>query len=433
MALAFHPPEPSHAQSPGRLPAHGPVVMRQSAQASPQAPAARCACGGSCPRCDEASPPQTKLAISDPGDSAEREADQVADEVMATASTPGIDRLSSGIQRFTGDGSGHSMPAPESVTRTLEGPGQPLEPAVRRHMEPRFGYDFSQVRVHLGGQAERSAHEIDADAYAVGRDLVFGAGKYAPDTSAGKHLIAHELTHVVQQTGAGLHRRLARYRSKGKDTIAFDAANETLTDAKKQPWVESIGIHFDKAAVDDGHKAAAKAAGQLEPRMPTGTLTAKYSAKSSTVPADIVLPIAGGSTMLGVGLTDRVKAAKVTRLEGLGYTDSENVRLGNLTDPVAKSGKGARYSKSGAGTMNYAIFFKGIQAVHQGLLNTGSHACVHVGNGTSMRDLNYHTRIGVTTVTVSYDSSVLADLCCHRKKTGNTSWNTNPCDSTKCP
>jgi hypothetical protein len=50
-----------------------------------------------------------------------------------------------------------------------------------------------------------------------------------------------------------------------------------------------------------------------------------------------------------------------------------------------------------------------------------------------MRDLNYHTRIGVTTVTVSYDSSVLSDLCCHRKKTGNTNWNTNPCESTKCP
>ncbi|MNQ73827.1 hypothetical protein D3C85_885710 [compost metagenome] len=434
MPPAFHPPEASRAQSPGRLSRSTPVVLRHPAQATSQAPppssTAHCACGGSCPHCGEASP---SLAISDPSDSSEREADQVAHAVMAADGTPGISRLASGIQRFSGDVGGQSIVAPESVNQTLAGPGRPLEPALRRYMEPRFDYDFSQVRVHLGNQAERSAREIDADAYAVGRDLVFGAGKYAPATSAGKHLIAHELTHVVQQTGAGPHRRLARYRSKGKDTIAFDAANETLTDAKKQPWVESIGIHFDKAAVDDGHKAAASAAGQLEPRMPTGTLTAKYSAKSSTVPADIVLPIAGGSTMLGVGLTDRVKAAKVTRLEGLGYTDSENIRLGNLTDPVAKSGKGARYSKSGAGTMNYAIFFKGIQAVHQGLLNTGSHACVHVGNGTSMRELNYHTRIGVTTVTVSYDSSVLADLCCHRKKTGNTSWNTNPCDSTKCP
>lgn len=137
--------------------------------------------------------------------------------------------------------------------------------------------------------------------------------------------------------------------------------------------------------------------------------------------------------MLGIGLTDRVKASEVKRLEGLGYMDSENVRLGNLKDPVVKTGKGARYSISGAGSMNYAIFFKGIQAIHEGLLNTGSHACVHVGNQSKIRDLNYHSRIGITTVTVTYDSAVLDDLCCHRKKTGNASWNTNPCEKTKCP
>ncbi|WP_375738678.1 DUF4157 domain-containing protein [Pseudomonas boanensis] len=360
---------------------------------------------------------------------------------MATPSVPAVSSVSSRIQRFAGHCTGQSIEMPENVNQTLASSGQPLAPALRQDMEPRFGYDFSHVRVHLGSQAERSAHEINADAYAVGRDVVFGSGKYSPETSAGQHLIAHELTHVVQQTGsagnanagAGVNRTLARYRSKGKDTIAFDAANETLTDPKKQPWVDTITIHFDKAVVDDGHKAAAKAAGQLEPRMPTGTLTAKYSTKSSKVPADVVLPIAGGSTMLGIGLTDRVKASKVTRLEGLGYTDSENVRLGNLTDPVAKSGKGARYSKSGAGTMNYAIFFKGIQAIHEGLLNTGSHACVHVGSQASIRDLNFHSRIGVTTVTVTYTNSVLDDLCCHRKKTGNSSWNTNPCEKTKCP
>lgn len=436
MVLARHSPEPSRTSMPATLSRQAPPTPGQPAPHAPGRPADRCACGGSCPRCGGTSPLQAKLAISDPEDRFEREADQVASAVLARSAPPGISHLSSSIQRSGGTPAGQSILAPESVMRTLESPGQPLEPAVRKQMEPRFGYDFSQVRVHLGSQAERSAREVDADAYAVGRDLVFGAGRYAPDTSAGKHLIAHELTHVIQQSGAAgadRHPTLARYRSKGKDTIAFDAANETLTDPKKQPWVETITIHFDKAVVDDGHKAAAKAAGQLEPRMPTGTLTAKYSAKSSTVPADVVLPISGGSTMLGVGLTDRVKASKVTRLEGLGYMDSENVRLGNLTDPVAKSGKGARYSKSGAGSMNYAIFFKGIQAIHEGLLNTGSHACVHVGSQSSIRDINYHTRIGVTTVTVSYDSSVLADLCCHRKKTGNASWNTNPCNSTKCP
>jgi len=407
-----------------------------------QRKADRCACGGSCPRCQEQLPNQTKLAISEPGDISEREADRIAGEVMATPAVPAVVGASSRIQRFAGQATGPMDAVPDSVNRTLANPGRPLERALRQDMEQRFGYGFSDVHVHVGDQAERSAHDVGADAYAVGRDIVFGAGKYEPGTAAGKHLLAHELTHVIQQTGstgsssaaaASKNRRLARYRSKGKDTIAFDAANETLTDPKTQPWIENITIVFNAATIDTGHKAAAIAAGQLEPRMPTGTLTAKYSAKSSTVLPDVVLPIAGGSTMLGVGLTDRVKASKVTRLEGLGYTDSENIRQGNLTDPVATTGKGARYSASGAGTMNFAIFFKGIQAIHEGFLNAGSHACVHVGSQPAIRDINHHSRIDVTTVTVTYDSAVLDDLCCHRKNTGNARWNANPCEKTKCP
>ena len=132
MALAFHPQEPSRAQSPGRLSRSAPVVMRQPAQATSQAPpqssTAHCACGGSCPRCVEASSP---LAISDPSDSSEREADQVAHEVMASDGTPGISRLASGIQRFSGNTGEQSIVAPESVNETLAGPGQPLEPLPR--------------------------------------------------------------------------------------------------------------------------------------------------------------------------------------------------------------------------------------------------------------------------------------------------------------
>lgn len=382
---------------------------------------------------------QRKLAIGASNDALEQEAEQVAHQVLAAPGRPHAGAVAPRIQRFSGSAPQGAAAAPASVDAALASPGRALEPALRQDMEQRFGHDFSRVRVHADAAAQTSARDVNAQAYTVGRDVVFGSGQYAPGTAAGRHLIAHELTHVVQQRGAsgeptsGSAQTLHRYRSKGKDTIAFEGADETLKDAKTQPWVEHIDIQFDKAVVDDGHKAAALAAGQLEPRMPTGTLKAKYSTASSSVPADIVMPIAGGSTMLGVGLTDRVKNSKVSRLEGLGYTDSENVRLGNLTDPVAKKGKGARYSASGAGTMNYAIFFKGIQAIHEGLLNTGSHACVHVGTRSLIRTLNHHTRIGVTTVSVSYSGAVLSDLCCHRKKTGNTSWNTNPCGSTKCP
>jgi hypothetical protein len=385
---------------------------------------------------------QPRLIVGPSNDPLEQEADRIADQVMTAQSHSAVGSVHPQIQRFSAHSSAEGIFAPPSVERVVASPGRPLESSLRRDMEHRFGHDFSKVKVHSDTTAGQSAREVDADAYTVGPDIVFAQNRYEPDTTTGRHLLAHELTHVIQQTASegssangvdGRDRRLSRYRSKGKDTIAFEGADETLTDPKKQPWIDSIDIVFTAGIVDTGHKADAKAAGQLEPRMPKGTLTAKYSSKSSTVLADIVLPIVGGSTMLGIGLTDRVKDVKVKRLEGLGYMDSENIRRGNLKDPVSTKGKGARYSASGAGSMNYAIFFKGIQAIHEGSLNIASHACVHVDAQSSIRTLNHHSRIGVTKVSVSYDSSVLTDLCCHRKNTGNTNWDANPCEKTKCP
>ncbi len=89
--------------------------------------------------------------------------------------------------------------APVGVSRVLASPGQPLEGETRALMEPRFAHDFSGVRVHTDGQAAESARAVDAQAYTVGRHLVFSAGHYAPATAAGRALLAHELTHVVQQ------------------------------------------------------------------------------------------------------------------------------------------------------------------------------------------------------------------------------------------
>src|SRR5258707_2748065 len=88
---------------------------------------------------------------------------------------------------------------PPIVHDVLNSPGQSLDIGTRTFMESRFGYDFSRVRVHTDEQAERSAHSVNALAYTVGRDVVFGTGQYTPETMSGKKLIAHELTHVVQQ------------------------------------------------------------------------------------------------------------------------------------------------------------------------------------------------------------------------------------------
>lgn len=88
---------------------------------------------------------------------------------------------------------------PSIVHEVLRSPGQPLDPATRAFFEPRFGHDFSQVRVHTDAKAAESARAVNALAYTVGRDMVFGVGQSALGTSAGKRLLAHELTHVMQQ------------------------------------------------------------------------------------------------------------------------------------------------------------------------------------------------------------------------------------------
>ncbi len=90
---------------------------------------------------------------------------------------------------------------PPIVREVLRSPGRPLEAETRTRMEPQFGYDFSGVRVHADTRAAESARAVDALAYTVGRDVVFGAGQYVPHTAEGERLVAHELTHVVQQRG----------------------------------------------------------------------------------------------------------------------------------------------------------------------------------------------------------------------------------------
>src|SRR6266699_2959863 len=92
-----------------------------------------------------------------------------------------------------------SNAVPSIVHDVLNSPGRLLDAGTRAFMEPGFGHDFSQVRVHTDARAAESAQAVNALAYTVGRDVVFGTGQYSPETIEGKKLVAHELTHVVQQ------------------------------------------------------------------------------------------------------------------------------------------------------------------------------------------------------------------------------------------
>jgi len=142
---------------------------------------------------------QKKLRIGASNDPLEREADQVAEQVMATTATSPIKPTPLRIQRYAGQATEEPQTAPASVDRVLAGSGRPMESALRQDMEQRFGHDFSQVRVHSGGGAEQSARDVDAKAYTSGHNIVFGEGGFSPATQEGRRLIAHELTHVVQQ------------------------------------------------------------------------------------------------------------------------------------------------------------------------------------------------------------------------------------------
>ncbi len=167
----------------------------------------KCACGsaaglsGECEECGKKKMAgiQTKLAISQPGDPYEQEADRVATQVMAARSHSAVTGTPFRIQQFSGQPVGRTGVPLTSVDEVVASPGRPLEPTLRQDMEQRFGHDFSRVRVHTGATAERSARGVGAKAYTVGHRVVFGAGRYAPGTQAGRCLIAHELTHVVQQ------------------------------------------------------------------------------------------------------------------------------------------------------------------------------------------------------------------------------------------
>jgi len=171
---------------------------------------------------------QTKLSIGAPNDKYEQEADRVADQVMRmpvsgaihTQSPPQIQRMCSGceeelqrqtideeeeeelIQTKSNSGSSPQLNSQSaSGIQNIRGGGQPLNQSVRFFMESRFSKDFSQVRIHADSNASSLASSINARAFAYGHNIVFGAGEYQPETSAGRRLLAHELTHVVQQTG----------------------------------------------------------------------------------------------------------------------------------------------------------------------------------------------------------------------------------------
>ena len=228
---------PQHLSQPatalktrGALPAATRPAPANGAWANLQR-ASTCACGGSCPRCQSS---VSGLKISEPNDPYEREADAVAHKVMRSTGVGSTASASGPVSA-----AGHAAHAPASVHDALSSTGRPLTAEARAFFEPRFGRDLSGVRLHTGAAAERSAREISASAYTVGRDIVFGNGGLAPEAPAGRWLMAHELAHVLQQ-GAGeatVFRQFFIYAG-GYPNPYKDEAEETAS-IKAKTWMPS--------------------------------------------------------------------------------------------------------------------------------------------------------------------------------------------------
>lgn len=170
---------------------------------------------------------QAKLAISQPGDVEEQEANRLSEAIAASdipsnsiqrkcaacatgATCPNCVQEEKLLQRKADHSGMATAPVLDSLPQSSAAPARALDAPTQSLMESHFGQDFSQVRIHTGASADQSAKSINALAYTVGTDVVFQEGQYAPETAAGKKILAHELTHVVQQKRGTAQREIQR-------------------------------------------------------------------------------------------------------------------------------------------------------------------------------------------------------------------------------
>ncbi|MDQ3252384.1 MAG: DUF4157 domain-containing protein [Acidobacteriota bacterium] len=231
---------PARVQAKRTISAPGDVYEEQADSEADEVmslPGRACSGEESCPRCrglahDLTFTPETsqdRLTLSRPGDYFEREADRAAAAVMSASGAAPGSPLDGGpglqAHTLTGQeeprlnaledphdvavvGSEVSPQTESEVRRAAGGGGAPLPKPVRDFFEPRFGHDFSRVRIHADRTAASTSQSLRAAAFTFGPDIFFNAGQYRPDTGAGLGLLAHELAHVIQQQAGRVSRRV---------------------------------------------------------------------------------------------------------------------------------------------------------------------------------------------------------------------------------
>lgn len=212
-------------------------------------------------------PVQTKLTVGQPNDPFEKEADSMADKVvqrMEITSPPGdeeddtIQRKCAAceqeekmtVQQKSEPGNGSPVDAAlESKLSASKGSGNPLPESTRTQMESSFGADFSNVRVHNDNSSAQMSKDLHAQAFTHGSDVYFNSGKYDTTSKQGNHLLAHELTHVVQQGSAGdvVKKKLIQRQDDEDDSLPYDGPTFGPTDEELESGEE--GASMDKAGI----------------------------------------------------------------------------------------------------------------------------------------------------------------------------------------
>jgi hypothetical protein len=198
---------------------------------------------------------QPKLRVGALNDPLEREADRIADAVVSSQPVGPINGAPPRLpQRKCAEceaeetktlrrkevGAGAQSASVKSAAAAISGGGAPLSPAERAYFEPRFGHDLSAIRVHVDDAAASGARAIDARAFTLGNDIAFAPGEYRSDTRAGRHLIAHELAHAMQQDRGVLRRQSVPTGITLKESKPFGHA-DLQTDELKAKWRTYIG------------------------------------------------------------------------------------------------------------------------------------------------------------------------------------------------
>jgi hypothetical protein len=236
---------------------------------------------------------------------------------------------------------------PESVHRTIGRSGSPLPRATRGMFEAVLGHDFSGVRVHADAASAASAHDVNARAYTVGQNIVFGSGEYRPGTAAGDHLLAHELTHVVQQSGSGgtlqrqgLDDREEDEKEREAESLADRATSLHDSDPDKEIAASRTGAErLDPAPPPDDYEVHAKVVQIPDPR------SDEWGTAQSCILQLHGDEIQSMAAALNLALTRRVNLTMIVR-DPAEYMEMAKGRFGNWKDSLRYIAVGPKGSTS---------------------------------------------------------------------------------------